>query len=1375
MTTKTAFKSQSKTRRSPAARQSGRSNGSVKSNLSPVTTTGSPGSFYASGPLFGLGGPAQAKLTIGQVNDPYEREADSVAEAVTGEQPAAAISRLPAGGLSRIPQRQSANEEKPIQELALQRQSSDEDEAVQRNGSHPSAVSPATMATLRNPGGGQPIPSGVRRQIEPHVGANLSGVRVHTGPNAQQAATHLRARAFTHRNHIFLNRTESPADTRLMAHESTHVVQQGAAAIQRQPLPGLVPQIQRLFDFSLDDIPGIDAADIARRVPGYTLFTVIIGYNPLTNSGVDRNAINLLQGLMELVPFGADIFDALQERGILQAAFEWVRNELDRLDLSLDRIERTLDAAWEEISLTSGIDYNLGVLQRHFGALYNDVVSFAASLVNQIIQMIKDVAIGVAEELLAENQAWALIKKVLHYDPLRGEEVSATTVEILEDFLRLIGKEQELEQMRQRGTLQETADWLDTQIATFLGLLAELSGLFSAAWEAIQPANLPSLMTNLQDLASRAFGFLQRVWDFATTVAAKVLELIKKALLGWLSSFVHEVPGFHLITVMLGKNPFTDEPVPRTPENIIRGFITLLPGGNAKYQQLQETGVIPAAAARIQGAMDALGINWEFVVGLFRGIWDSLSIDDLIDPIGSFQRIRDQFGEPISRLFAFIRVVVEEILKLVLQLMNFPTDLITSIISNAMQAFTDIKNDPVGFFLNMLSAVKLGFSNFFDHILEHLIGGLTDWLFRGLRDAGIEPPTDLSLESILDFVLQVLGISMDRIWEKLAERIGQENVDRIRRAIDRLVGIWNFVRDVQERGVVAIWEYIESQISGLWDMVLEKAQEWVMERIINRAIQWLLSLLDPTGIMPVINSFIAFFRAVQSAIEYLRDILAIINDYVSTIASIARGAIEPGAQKMEQGLANTVPIAIGFLANQFGLGRIGDKIQEIVAGIRGVIDRALDWLLDRAVSAGQALLRSLGMGGAEEGGEEAATPENIAWWEDEEPVTDSVGASHTLLFRGSGTSATLVMHSEEQVVSDWLVEQRESAPDAVRPLFEEALRAYNSFVQAKDALEARRAIFETLSAEDQAAQRPEIETIYQMYRSTLRTLGRSFNVLPLAGVPDRIELVLPPQKEAGLYTGYLSSPKLQHSLDRPQRSTNQVAIWEADIRSGLSPEAEDLGRQLGLSESEILRPSWNRQGQRMPMQVDHKVEWQVRPIGGDALFDNVANMELLDARSNQASGQAIHASIQNTRQNLANETGDQSWLSRDITFTAVTGGGSAGHRWSDEEIKRGEHLRVYRDRLAESPYTEPLPSPEEALEARSAEQSTAQGIEQRAALESTIRSLERRYPDDAANIRRFIESRRSGSSYETIRTALGITGGELTFIRSVVAEAGINL
>ncbi len=1094
-------------------------NGRSTNTSSP--TNGHMGPFYSSGPALNLKRVGQAKLVVGRANDPYEREADAVADSVTNGGPAPTVSTLQSGALEE-PQAQTeeepvqteeeaaqpqkeeetsaqAQEEEPAQvqtdaeepvhteEEAAQPQKEEEtsvqpqeeepaqaqtegEEPVQAEESEsgPGSVSSTAAdvsATIRNPGAGQPLDPGVRKNIEPRLGADLGGVRVHSGQRAQRAASSLGARAFTNNNNIFLNRNESATDLRLMAHESTHVVQQGAAAAVRlQPMP----DVQMLPGVIMEGINSF-----SRHIPGYTLFTVVIGFNPLTGSRVNRNAMNLLEGLMGLVPFGTAIFDKLQEYGIIQSVFAWVEGQLNRLNLSMSRIERTLEAAWEDIRIFDGFDYNMQVLRRHFGGLYDDVVAFARTLVDHIIDLIKEAAIEVAEGLLAENRAYALIKKIIKYDPLRDETVEATTVEILEDFLILIGKEQELEQMRERGTLQETADWLDTQFATFMGLLSQLRGLFTAAWDAIQPENLPSLATNLQSLATQAFGFLQQVWDFAVTVASKVLELIKNALLSWLSGFAHEVPGFHLIAVLLGRNPFTQEPVPRTAENIIKGFITLLPGGEEKFQQMQETGTIPQAAQRIEGAMSELGITWEFIVGLFTELWDSLSINDLIDPIGAFQLIVDRFGEPIARLFTFIRIVVEEIIKLILELMNFPTDIIARIISNAMQAFEDIKRDPIGFLKNMLEAVKLGFSNFFDNILQHLLDGVTEWFFGQLRKAGIEPPSEITLSSVLDLVLNILGISMDRIWEKLAERIGQENVDRIRGAIDRLVGIWNFIRDVQERGIAAIWEYIESQISGLWDMLLEQATDWIVTCIIQQVTVRLLSMLDPTGIMAVVNSFIAFFNAVQSAIEYIREILMIVDDYVSTIAAVARGDVEPGAEKMEQGLANSIPVAVGFLANQVGLGNLAEKIAEIVGRIRGFVDQALDWLIDRAVSMVQSVLRAIGVGGDEEEDGEGGTLADTTLGE--RISFSAAGEQHSIWIAVNGRDINVMVASDNPKnlkvkIRSW-IENIDSVPEENRNEARSLLTSTSQKLEItlNEAEEAKLAFDQTQNDSDEAA------------------------------------------------------------------------------------------------------------------------------------------------------------------------------------------------------------------------------------------------------------------------------------------------------------------
>jgi hypothetical protein len=354
------------------------------------------------------------------------------------------------------------------------------------------------------------------------------------------------------------------------------------------------------------------------------------------------------------------------------------------------------------------------------------------------------------------------------------------------------------------------------------------------------------------------------------------------------------------------------------------------------------------------------------ITGTFRAIWNQLSLEDLADPIGAFLRIINQFEEPLGRIVSFAATVLQVVIELVLRLMNFPSELLGNIIANAMAAIEDIKRDPIQFLKNIVEAMKRGVMAFLDNIGTHLLHGLTDWLFRGLRGMGIEPPKDLSLQSIITFVLQVLGISERTLWDKLGRKIGPERVARLRAAIDRAGQAWQFVKDVQERGIAAVWEFISGQLSNLWDMILQKAEDWIMSEIINKVTAKLLSMLDPTGIMAVVNSCIAFFNAVQSAIEYLREILQIVDRYVSTIASIARGDVEPGAKMLEGGLAQAVPVAIGFLANQVGLGNVPEKVAEILHGFQAVVDEALDWLVDQAWSMGQAALNALAGGGGSE-------------------------------------------------------------------------------------------------------------------------------------------------------------------------------------------------------------------------------------------------------------------------------------------------------------------------------------------------------------------------------------------------------------------------
>lgn len=967
------------------------------------------------------------------VRSEEEEEAQMEAEELAPE-----VDMSPEPEVMKVAEQIQEEEEEEAAQPSVQRQSNGK---VNRSGGETSARTEREIRSRQ--GGGQALPDGVRDQMETGIGADFSDVRIHTDPAAAALNQQLGARAFAFGADVFFGEGEfnpgTPSGDFLIAHELAHTVQQGAAPkflskTSEESEESIQASFRDVLDALLDaaDWLGIDIPRIVDGIPGYTLFSYIIEYDVIRGSSVEQDMRGLIRGLMGIIPFGNLVFEKLDEYGLIDRAANFVETELSRLNLSLSRIENTISSAWDEMGVSLGISGNLRVLDRHFTPLFNDVKTFAGNVSDTLLDLVKEAVVRPLVDYLDENSpAYQLATKVIGSKFPLEDKVEAPTVEILRDFLILIGKETEVAEMEEKGTLQETADWIDTQLAQFLSLLGRFNAIVTTIWNAFTLETLADLPGVFQQVWNDFTELLQDFLDFALEVAAKVLELIKNALLEWLSGFANEVPGFHLMTVILGRNPFTGEEVPRTTQNIIRGFMGLVPGGEAKYQELEQTGVVSQAAAKIDALISELGISLDMIVGIFTGIWNELTIDNLVQPIETFQRIVDAFGDPIARLFIFVAKVVIIVVELVLRMMNFPIDLIGQIIENTRAAFEKIKEDPVQFLINLLNAVKLGFTQFFNNIITHLLNGLQAWLFGTLGEAGITIPQDLSLQSILGMAMEVLGITVDNVLERLALKIGQERVDQIRGALDTLTGIWEFVKDVIERGPIAIWEYVQEKLNDLWSMLMGAIQNWIMTRIITAVTTKILSMLDPTGIMAVINSAIAFYNAVMSFIEKLREILEIINTFVRGVLDIANGNIQNAANFLEQALADGIPVAISFLARQVGLGGLSSKIQEMIESAREKINEAIDWLIDKAMEAGTAFLEMIGMGGSSEE-EQGSEAEGAEAGEEIPEVEDEFTfgrESHELSIRANGGSLVVMMASNHQTSLEVKIDRlRELAP-----------------------------------------------------------------------------------------------------------------------------------------------------------------------------------------------------------------------------------------------------------------------------------------------------------------------------------------------------------
>ncbi|NEN98160.1 MAG: DUF4157 domain-containing protein, partial [Moorea sp. SIO3I7] len=188
----------------------------------------------------------QTKMQVGEPNDVYEKEADTVAAQVMRMSAPSVQNQMEEEEIQTKPialQLQSDEEEiqtKPIglqlqseeediqtKPIALQLQSEEEEIQTKANPGQTPAVSPNLETKIQSRRGtGQPLPASTRAFMEPRFGANFSGVRVHTDSSAVQMNKELGAQAFTHGRDIFYGAGKSPGKNSLTAHELTHTIQQ---------------------------------------------------------------------------------------------------------------------------------------------------------------------------------------------------------------------------------------------------------------------------------------------------------------------------------------------------------------------------------------------------------------------------------------------------------------------------------------------------------------------------------------------------------------------------------------------------------------------------------------------------------------------------------------------------------------------------------------------------------------------------------------------------------------------------------------------------------------------------------------------------------------------------------------------------------------------------------------------------------------------------------------------------------------------------------------------------------------------------------------------------------------------------------------------
>ncbi|MGD1095368.1 MAG: DUF4157 domain-containing protein, partial [Bryobacteraceae bacterium] len=1002
---------------------------------------------------FPLGG-VQRKVKVGSPGDAAEHEAERTADHVTSGSSAARpeISRLevlqreaadkraqePSPRDQEVHRTESEKKEPAVQRLehtnkeepAVQRRCDCPEEQMQhrasgtasvrckvRDGSsQPVDMDGAAEYAISTKDTGAPLRPMVRQTLESRMGVDLSTVRVHEGPAAQESSAALNARAFTHQNDIWLGRGESQENLHLMAHEATHVVQQGAAARRTPDAPQHEDEDQPVVRRSLwGDITGVAGAVI--NTAGQVV--------DAAGNVIARTADFFWQLVQKLAPGLVPIFQEIRAKGIvgylrdkLSGAFNGIfggrasgggfiagliktfaslassaqdivaalgRGDCQPLLDAVSRLGHVLSQiagdAWDKIKeFFAPLGDFFSDLGSGFGA---PVIDFLEKVASETWESIKATArqiwdvtqpvrdelgaawkwikdqLGVGDEPDGQNgllqwvqgklgEAWAWVKDQLQpvIGPMKALVDDIKTLIPLDAILNLrVTVHEWLEHTGEmiqkmgakKGVTQNAASLRETILPAIKAAVGRVAGRISSAgsWVSRQIGGIVLKVTGFFS-SLRGNSILGKVAGAIQWIQDKV-----NALGDWVQNGVQSV--FNTVGKGVRK---------------LGGFIEPVLGVLQKI-----VSVITNVVKELPGLV--LGPVWKMIPACIRDPIKDFIVEHIlgaIPVISAFLKIPDIWSKIQKMVMDFLSQVFVDgdlggaaltVIRFVLGAAGVDFDLMLSVLGKAAGALDNIIMHPVEFLSHLLAALKKGFGQFLDNILRHIRNGLLEWIHGPLEDLGVTPPKDFSLPSLLNLALQILGITGDKLHQKLENVIG-------RGATKILDEAWKWISALTSGGPAKLWEEIKGRLSNLWDMVIGGITSWITENVVRAGIQELTLLSNPVG--AVIEAIKTIYTTIQFVVTKMNKILMVVNAVLDSINKIIAGDVKDAANWIESALARSVAPVLSFFADWLSIESPAPEIRKIVLKIQDKVDQALDWLVDKAKGIARSVLGARGLG-----------------------------------------------------------------------------------------------------------------------------------------------------------------------------------------------------------------------------------------------------------------------------------------------------------------------------------------------------------------------------------------------------------------------------
>ncbi|MEI7830106.1 MAG: hypothetical protein WCI31_10065 [Prolixibacteraceae bacterium] len=362
------------------------------------------------------------------------------------------------------------------------------------------------------------------------------------------------------------------------------------------------------------------------------------------------------------------------------------------------------------------------------------------------------------------------------------------------------------------------------------------------------------------------------------------------------------------------------------------------------------------------------------------------AIDDKIE------KMKEAMSGALAKIGNLLLLAAKKFFTWALKQAGYTMAVIEGVLNKGASVLKSIFTQPIQFAKNVIHAAITGFKNFGINFLKHLKNSLFEWLTGTLE--GLVLPQVWDLKGIVGLALQMIGITYQNIRRHMVNVMGETVVSSVEKS-------FALVKTLITEGPMAAWEQLKEMAGEMQQAFIEAVKDFLKVKIIEQAIQWVVSLFVPGA--GIVKAIIAIYDTIMFFVQKAKQIIQMVGSFLSSVGEIAAGNIGAAADALENGLARGLTVVISFLAQLLHLNGITNKIKGVIQKIRSkvdnVIDKVVKWIADKA---------KMLVGKAKD-----AAGKVVDWWKARKPFKTAAGESHEIYYSGTEKDAVAMVASKD--------------------------------------------------------------------------------------------------------------------------------------------------------------------------------------------------------------------------------------------------------------------------------------------------------------------------------------------------------------------------